>query len=126
MEEAKRVRSNKGKTATRRINELITATKEDLHSEELDAKVQKLREAIEKLGVAHDVVLESVTSEEEAAVIGLENWYYDYDKKANVAIRNAGKRKCLENRKDSGARKVKIETLKVPKFDSSPKRSEEP
>ena len=77
MEEAKKLRSNKGKTVTRRINELDFATKSGVPTAELEVKVGKLREAMEELGVAHDGVMAAVTNETETTTDEIETWYYN-------------------------------------------------
>ena len=122
MDDAKKRRSNKGRTATRRINELSTAIKDELPIEELEEKGKKLRIAMEELGVAHDEVLDQVTSEKDEEIDQLENWYYDYNQRANIAIRSLAKIKNKSNEsKESTFREAKVEKLKLPKFDSSPK-----
>ena len=126
MEDAKKNRSDKGRMATRRTNELNSAISQELPVEELESKIGILKEAMEELGLAQDKVLEKLEEDndkEEYAnlVEELEIWYFKYVEKANSAIRMVGLIKKEQEIDKTNRSDVKIDKLKLPKFDSSPK-----
>ena len=88
MENAKKERTIKSRTVTRRTNELINGIKLALKPDEIDEKIRNLKYGMDELGKLQDNVMEYVedgTKEFENE----ESWYDNYDTKVNMAIREA-------------------------------------
>ena len=123
MNEAKQTRSAKGGTVTRRINELQGAVKNDVPTNEIIEKVDKLKSAMENLGVAQDGVISLIDddADREKNESEANKWYYSYDDRANQAIRLTLRSVSVpEGSKSASTSSIKIQKLSVPKFDSTP------
>ena len=78
-DEAKRSRSSKAGTVTRRINELHGAIWCAAQPNELKEKIQKVKDVMELLGAAHDSYVSYIDATDEAELTAAEKWYYEYD-----------------------------------------------
>ena len=122
-EAAKARCSAKKGVATRRINELSGAAKCDAHPNELKEKIQRVKEAMENLGLAFDGYIALLDGENEKDSIELaEKWYYEYDYRANCTIAHTNR---LINPTTDIEKKtelnIKLEKLKLPVFNSCAK-----
>ena len=86
MEAAKKTRSNKGATVTRRINELLNAVTTELAIEDINVKVKRLEDAMEELGISHDNVVAEV-AEGDPSISDIDKWYYEYVQRVDNAMK---------------------------------------
>ncbi len=130
MDEVKKRRAGKGKLVTRRTNELLSAVKCLLQEEDIVDKINTLKYALSELGSIQDelsTLLDEQNQDEPAVQQQIEKeqeWYDAYDKKVNLAIREArvyiSDVKAAKESKPAAAQ-VKVKKLEVPKFTSQPK-----
>ena len=118
MDKLKKARSSKARTLTRLINELKNARSLGSSRIEVEEKISNVKYTFEQLGEAQDDVLEAI---EDGDVNADQEWYQAYDRKMNIEVIAA--REYLEELEINNAKKlpVKIEKLKIPKFDADPK-----
>ena len=128
VEDAKKKRAGKARVVTRRVNEVLNALKSKLQEDEIVDKINNLKYAIGELGNLHDDVItiieEAAAPADKAPLLQTEDtWYNNYDKKVNLAIKEA--REHIDLLKEAADAKkkmpVKIKKLDVPKFKSEPK-----
>ena len=119
MEEAKKDRSGKGGTVTRRINELLGALEYNTSPIVLKEKIQKAKDAIENLGTAQDTYVNLIKEGDTETFTAAENWYYEYDDRGNNVIKKATEQ--IESQMIMKEVKpdpnIKIQKLKLPKFE---------
>ena len=89
MEEAKKDRSGKGGTVTRRIHELLGALEYDTSPIVLKEKNHQLMDVIEVLGAVQDTYVNLIEEGDAETLTAAENWYYEYDDRANNVIKKA-------------------------------------
>ena len=106
----------------RRINELYEAVKNQVPSNEVRDKVNKLKDAMENLGIEPDKVINLIADDEEKDKnIGEANkCYYAYDDRTNNVIKLAFKSEVEPEDNKKTTPNIRIQKLQVPKFDSSP------
>lgn len=88
MEVKKVERTIKARLVTRRTNEILNAVKTECSSEEIEEKIARLKASMDELGSSQDSYM--VYCDEESNCYEIEEeWYYNYDVKVNIAIREA-------------------------------------
>ena len=107
-ENAKKQRSGKARVLTRRLNELLNGLSCLLQVEEIVDKMSNLKYTLCELGTFHDDLLTAIEEENAAPdAIETENeWYNEYDKKVNIAVRQA--RSYVDDLKTAETKKEKI------------------
>ena len=123
MEECKKTRTLKARKLTRRTNELLNALKIDAVKSDIEEKIRTLKFEIDELGTAQDALLSLVDANDKESVEREEKWYYDYDVKTNLVIKEASMH-ILNKFAPSDIRHppyVRLKKSEIPKFDSNPK-----
>ena len=101
------------------------AVKGETQKRVIEDKMQNVKYAMEELGTLQDDVVSFIGDgdEDKHLLDTEEKWYYNYDKKANEAIKLANmylEQSFPENRPPSQSY-VKLQRLEIPKFKSDPK-----
>ena len=123
MEDAKKNRSNAARKVTRKSNELLTAIKGEVHKNEVQEKIDSLKECMDELGIEHDKLMEYIVETDTDAITEEEKWYTVYDAKTNETVKKA--REYIEKNADATRSQpvthVKLKKLELPKFNGDPK-----
>ena len=87
MEAAKTERTKKARLVTRRMNEMLNCLKTEPLVTEVKEKIDTLKYAIGELGDIQDEVMSHIHDEDAQGIQDEETWYFNYDSKVNVAIK---------------------------------------
>ena len=87
MDEAKKARTSKARTVTRRVNELLNAISALSMENEIIAKIENLKYTMNELGDLHDAFINLMVDGDEEERTRQDEWYYEYDKKVNQAVK---------------------------------------
>ena len=68
LDDAKKKRSNKARIVTRRVNEVLNGIKSDSLPEEINEKIQNLKQTMEELGAIQDEVVVLIDESDETAL----------------------------------------------------------
>ena len=122
MEEAKRERSRKAGTTTRRVKELQNAVKNEASPTEIKEKISTVKYTFEELGELQDKVLELIDPTDTTAIATDIKWYDSYDDKVNKGIIDA--RGFIRHGEEATRNElpVKLAKLKLPEFESDSKK----
>ena len=120
MEDIIKRRTNIAEVGTRRINELLNGVKNVIEKEDRVEKINKVKYAVEELGVVQDELIGII--DDDATVAEETEWYDGYDVKANLAIKD-GRRYLVYKEASAAALKqpIKLQKLEIPKFHSDTK-----
>ena len=123
MEDAKKNRTNAARKVTGKSNELLTAIKGEVHKNEVQEKIDSLKECMDELGIEHDKLMEYIVETDTDAITEEEKWYTVYDAKTNETVKKA--REYIEKNADATRSQpvthVKLKKLELPKFNGDPK-----
>ena len=122
MEDAKKHRTSKARIVTRRMNEVLNGIKSISLPGELNEKIHTLKNTMEELGKLQDEVILLIDESDQTTLETEENWYYEYDRKVNTAIKQ-GMIYIKDNTKPPDVNPVtqsyvKLRKLEVPSFSS--------
>ena len=122
MEDAKKERTSKARTLSRRIRELSNIIKSDGSIVEVEEKMAAVKYSFEQLGDLQDMVMEYLEDDVEGTAQNVK-WYDAYDEKVNWVILSA--RRYIEGNektaKDKDTIPVKLAKLKLPVFEGDHK-----
>ena len=132
MEDAKKSRTKKARTVTRRVHELENAIRVMAPKREINEKIEKLKSTQDELGEIQDTLLDALENEGYAHEI-YENtkWYEKYDETVMTTISAAREyldsteRPQLTTATDnlpSSSQHVKLQKLRIPCFESRPRQ----
>ena len=109
--EAKKARSAKAGTVTRRINELNLLLQREVDEVDVLGKINNLKTAMEQLGLAQDLYLSLLEPADTATLEEGEKWYYGYSSRVDTVVQLG--RRHVEKPKDvkSSHAEVKIKKL---------------
>ena len=123
MEEIKKERSNKARTLTRRLNELINTTKLNGANIEVNEKISQVKNTLEELGEIQDRLLGSIDESDDTATTEIIKWYEGYVQKVNIEISTSrAYLNSIGKSEEPSVPPVKIEKLSVPLFESEPRK----
>ena len=120
MEEAKKKRTYKAGTVTRRVNELLSLIQYRNDNQEVTDKIAHVKHAMDELGDIQDELISLIDEQDKEAMETNEKWYNNYIKKSSLAIKEAREylsQKPVYVKVDEA---VKLQKLELPKFKSEP------
>ena len=118
MEQSKAERTKKARLVTRWINELSNGIEVATQVSEVTEKILTLKNAMELLGDCHDDVITKVGDDEDK-LQQEEQWYHNYDVRANSIIKDASRYiHSMGAGVVDAPKHVKIKKLDLPSFES--------
>ena len=125
MDEIKKRRSSKARTATRRVKDLKNAVRDDVSKEGIQEKVSSVKYTLEELGSLQDDLLDAIGDDEDKRdeVERAMQWYEKYEREINQTVTMARNHISSIDAEHASPSKsyVKIKKLTIPVFEGDPR-----